>query len=150
MSEEKVPTNTLLQRLFKTTSIDRFIRRYDEDMSHFPSFKKYINDLCTDKGVTAESIIKKADIERTYGHQLFNGTRKPSRDKVLQLAFGFEAGYEETQKLLSVARKSALHPKVKRDAAIIFALEKGLDIIAVQSTLFELGIPILGKERFYE
>jgi len=146
----EISTETLLEKLFKTSSFNRFFNRHDDDMRRFPAFDKYISNMCEEKGVLTKDIIKKADIERTYGHQLFSGVRTPSRDKVLQLAFGFELSYEETQKLLLVARKSALHPKVKRDAAIIFALEKKLDLIAVQSMLFELEVPILGKERHYE
>jgi len=40
-----------------------------------------------------------------------------------------------------------LYPKIKRDAIIIFALKNGFDIVAVQSALFELSLPILGEER---
>jgi transcriptional regulator with XRE-family HTH domain len=145
MPNTKTNTQALLQRLLKTSSISRFFQRYDEDISHFPSFGEYISDLCTEKGVTAESVIKKTAIERTYGHQLFNGTRTPSRDKVLQLAFGFEMDYAQAQKLLAVSRKSPLHPKIKRDAAVIFALKNGLDMDAVQATLHELGLPVLGE-----
>lgn len=147
MTEEKIPTSTLLKRLLKTTSLNRFILRYDKEMSSIPSFCEYINNLCTEKEVPPERIIKKSDIERTYGHQIFNGTRKPSRDKVIQLAFGFEMSYEETKKMLSVAKKSAFHPKIKRDAVIIFALERGFSIDAVQSTLLELKLPILGEDK---
>jgi len=145
-----IPTDNLLERLFKTTSLDRFFQRYDENMNNFPAFDEHINNLCKEKGILPKDVIKKSDIERTYGHQLFSGVRTPSRDKVLQLAFGFGLNYEETQKLLLVARKSALHPKVKRDAAVVFALKNGSGILDIQSILFEMDIPILGKERFYE
>jgi hypothetical protein len=149
MPKDKISTSTLLKRLFKTASLDRFIRRFDEAEYDMPVFNEYISSLCAEKGQTPEYIIKKSDIERTYGHQLFNGNRTPSRDKVIQLAFGFEMGYDDTQKLLAVARKSALHPKVKRDIVIIYALEHKLDILDVQSTLTDLGIKILGMERHY-
>jgi transcriptional regulator with XRE-family HTH domain len=148
--DKKPDTDTLLRRLLKTSSIGRFLRRYNTDMNSLPAFGDYISDLCAEKGVSVESIIKKAGIERTYGHKFFNGTRAPSRDKVLQLALGFEMNFEEAQKLLSVARQSPLHPKVKRDAVIIFVLKEGLGAADAQSMLYELGIPVLGKERNYE
>jgi len=149
MQTKKVTTSKLLNQLIKTASLDRFFRRLDDTGSNIPSFHDYINNVCADKGVPQEHIIKRADIDRTYGHQLFRGTRTPSRDKVIQLAFGFEMGYEEAQKLLSVARKSALHPKVKRDAVIIYALERNLALDDVQATLFDLGVKLLGKDRNY-
>ena len=45
---------------------------------------------------------------RNYAYQLFNGTRKPSRDKVIQLAFGFGLSVDDTQELLKVARQAPL------------------------------------------
>ena len=146
---QKTETEALLQKLLQTSSIGRFFTHF-EGVETFPSFAQYISNLSAEKNVSPAAIIKKADIERTYGHQLFNGTKSPSRDKVLMLAFGFGMDYESTQKLLAIARKSALHPKVKRDAVVIFALTKGLGINAVQATLYDLGLPILGKERCYE
>jgi hypothetical protein len=144
---DRLTTDNLLQRLFKTASLDRFLRRYDDDLNRIPPFNEYLANIVRDKGAVPEQVIKKADIVRTYGHQLFNGTRKPTRDRAIQLAFGFGLSYEETQRLLKVARKSALYPKIKRDAIIIFALRNDYDIVAVQAALFELGIPILGEER---
>lgn len=149
MRDENISTSELLQRLFKTSSISRFIRHYDKQMTNAP-FNEYLTSLCLIKGVVAEHVINKSRIERTYGHQLFNGRRKPSRDKVIQLAFGFGMNFDETQTLLKTARKSALYPKLKRDAVIIYALKHGLNIDDVQETLHDLDLPLLGKEERYE
>ena len=150
MPEGKIDTDILLRRLLKTSSIRNFLRHYNTNENQFPALSEYITGLCAKKEVSAESVIKKANIERTYGHKFFNGSRVPSRDKVLQLALGFELNLEETQKLLAVARQSPLHPRVKRDAVIIFVLKKGHSLFEVQSVLSDLNLPILGKEQFYE
>jgi hypothetical protein len=147
MPRAKESTSTLLQRIFKTTSLERLIKRFDESEFDIPAFSEYISTICSERNVPPQHIINKADIERTYGHQLFNGTRTPSRDKVLQLALGFGLSFDETQKLLRVAGKSALYPKIKRDAVIIYALNHGYDIVAVQTSLFDLSLPTLGEER---
>jgi len=149
MQTNKITTSKLLQNLFRTASLGRFLRRLDDSNCNISPFHEYISEVCVKKGFTQEHIIKKADIERTYGHQLFRGARTPSRDKVIQLAFGFEMGYDETQELLSVARKSLLHPKVKRDAVIIYALKHELTLDDVQATFFDLKIKLLGKDRSY-
>jgi hypothetical protein len=149
MADEKTTTNTLLQRLFKTASITRFIGRYGEQMKRAP-FKVYINQLCVDRDTVPERIIRTSGIERTYGHQIFNGRKNPSRDKVIQLAFGFELGYDEAQELLRMARKSTLYPKIERDAVVIYALNKRLSVDDVQATLEELALPTLGKDDKYE
>jgi len=147
MLEKRIDTDTLWRRLLRTTSIGRFFSGYNTEINRLPAFGEYIRNLCEEKGVTAESIIKKADIERTYGHKFFNGTRLPSRDRVLQLSFGFGMAPEESQRLLTIARKSLLHPKVERDAVVIYALNNALSITDAQSMLSDLGLPGLGKER---
>ncbi len=109
-----------------------------------PEFHEYITDICKTEGKVPEQVILQASIERTYGHQLFNGTRKPSRDKVIQLAFGLELNVEDTQKLLRIAGKSALYPKIKRDATIIFCLVNHKNVDETQSVLHSLGLTLLG------
>ncbi len=149
MQDDKITTSTLLQKLFKTSSITRFIKHYDEQMK--PTyFSEYLSILCKNRKTISEHVIIKSGIERTYGHQIFNGRRKPSRDKVIQLAFGFGMNYDEAQELLKVARKSPLYPKIKRDAVVIYALKHKLTIGDVQATLCDLTLPLLGKEERYE
>lgn len=94
MPSENISTSVLLQKLFKTQQIKKFIKRYDTQMRSI-TFHQYIMQICDKKDLLPAQIIKKSGIERTFGHQIFNGIRNPSRDKVLQLAFGFEMNYGE-------------------------------------------------------
>jgi transcriptional regulator with XRE-family HTH domain len=98
------------------------------------------------KELVPEQVIRKAGIERSYGHQLFNGTRKPSRDKVIQLAFGLGLDLDETQKMLQLAQKSPLYPKIKRDAAIVYCLTHDKDIMETQTMLHSLDLTLLGGD----
>lgn len=147
MPDDKISTSTLLQRLFKTRHIGAFIKRYNAQMQPLP-FHQYINLLCESKGVLPAHVIAKSGVERTFGHQLFNGTRNPSRDKVLQLAFGFEMDYQEVKELLNAARKRALHPRIQRDAVLIYALENKHSLDDTQATLSDLSLPLLGEDRY--
>ncbi|MDR1687724.1 MAG: hypothetical protein LBS21_03825 [Clostridiales bacterium] len=146
---EALATETLLKKQYKTENVSRFIARHKQQMTQVP-FHTYLAELCASKNTVPERIIQKANIARTYGHQLFNGVRKPSRDKVIQLAFGFEMNHDDAQKLLKAARKNALYAKVERDAVIIYALTKKLSIAETQILLEELSMPILGKDDKYE
>lgn len=148
MAEKKqeAGTITLLRRLFKATNLEKFIKE-DLKSVEVPRFHDYITSLCAQKGEVAEHIINRAGIERSFGHQLFNGTRKPSRDKAIQLAIGFGMDTEETQKLLRIARKNALYPKIDRDAAIIYCLEHHMTFMETQDTLHEHGITLLGEAK---
>lgn len=143
---KNVRTSTLLRRLFKAPDLDNFIECHTNAMD-VPQFHVYLKDLCCESGLVPEQIIKKAAIDRTYGHQLFNGTRKPSRDKVIQLAFGFGFKVDDTQKLLKLAQKSALYPKIKRDAIILYCLNNRKNILETQSILQALDQTLLGGEE---
>jgi len=137
-------TNQLLSRLLSTRHFEHFIGRYEELMN-IQTLPEYLKELCETREVLPAHVIKKAGIERMYGHQLFNGKRKPTREKTLLLAFGFGLDYNETKVLLEKARKPALHPKIKRDAFIIFALERHFSLNEVQDALYDMGLPILGE-----
>lgn len=147
MREQKFKTSELLKKLFKTANISRFIK-HNRDNMEVVSFDVYLKYLCRERGVLPAHIIKKSGIERTFGHQIFSGVRKPSRDRVIQLAFAFEMNYDETQYLLKIARKSMLYPRIERDAVIIYCLKNALPIHDVQAALFELKHPLLDEVKY--
>ena len=111
-----------------------------------PPFPEHLARLCGEREVARERVIQRAGIERSYGHQLFNGTRRPSRDKVIQLALGLQLNLKETQDLLKVARQGQLVPQVKRDAAILYCIIHNLDISQVQSLLENFNMHTLGSK----
>lgn len=141
----EIRTSVLLRKLFNAPDLEKFIEVNATELE-VPPFYIYLSDLCKAAGQVPEQVIKRAAIERTYGHQLFNGTRKPSRDKVIQLAFGLGLNLEDTQKLLQIAQKSPLYPKIKRDAAILYCLNHHKDVLETQSVLQSLGLSLLGGE----
>lgn len=144
-----ITTRTLMRRLLKTSTFDRFRARYQDDMNA-PTLSSYLKRLCEERGETHESVIKRASLDRVYGHQIFSGLRLPARDKVLQLAFGFGMDVEEAQALLKVAQQSALYPRIERDAAISFCLHKRMSFTEAQIMLSELQLPLMGRERGHE
>ncbi|HOG02310.1 MAG TPA: XRE family transcriptional regulator [Clostridia bacterium] len=133
-------------------STDNLLRQLHDGALHevlqndasLPPFSEHIAQMCLDRGEARGRVIRRAGIERGYGYQLFNGTRKPSRDKVIQLAFGFALDAEQTQRLLKAAQQSQLVPQIKRDAAILYGIMHGLDINEVQKLLERFSMPTLG------
>ena len=140
--EKDLTTGELLARLFEATHLKDILE--NEDIPQPPLFHDHLRQLCLDRGEIAERVIKRAGINRTYGHQLFNGRRKPSRDKVIQLAFGFGLDIEQTQQLLKAAQESPLTPKVKRDAAILYCIIHHLNFSEAQKLLVSFDIAALG------
>lgn len=146
-SPGSVRTSALFRSMFKTADPKRFLNE-NEELLVAPSFTEYLEALCVRGNAVREQVINRAGIERCFGHQLFRGSRKPSRDNVLRLAFGFGIDVEETQALLRAARKAPLYPRVKRDAAIICGLSHHYTMIEMQTLLHDMGLTELGGERY--
>ena len=144
-----VHTSTLLARLFKARNVPEYLADNQENLVG-ASFSEEVTALCGERGLTRSEVIRRAGIERTYGHQLFNGIRKPSRDKALQLAIGLNLSVEETQTLLKRMGFSALYPRIPRDAAILFAIRHSLGFVKTQDLLSSSNLTILGKEDAHE
>lgn len=142
----RTSTTAFLSRLLEAPDLEQFIKNNADEMQML-SFCEYITQLCKELGEVPEHIIRRANIERSYGHQVFRGSRNPSRDTVLQLAFGFGAGVEKAQELLKYAGKNALYPRVKRDAALIYCLRDHFTIVEAQRVLHEMGLPLLGTGK---
>ena len=140
-------TSTLLRRILKATNLRSFL---DENQKSLvaPTFTEYLEMLCQERDMVREHVIGRAGIERGFGHQLFRGSRKPSRDNVLRLAFGFGLTVDETQALLRAARRTSLYPRLKRDAAIIYGLSHHNTVIEMQASLSDFGLTVLGGERY--
>lgn len=138
-----ITTAELWAKLFKSSSVEGYLMD-DEHMRELPAFSEYISLLSEEKNEIPETVIRRGGIESSFGHKLFAGTRNPSRDTALQLAFGFELDTDETQQLLKVARATALHPRVKRDAVIAYCLQHKKTFMETQELLFDNHMPLIG------
>ncbi|MCI8379787.1 MAG: XRE family transcriptional regulator [Lachnospiraceae bacterium] len=139
-----VTTKTLQSRLIHANSLKKVLDQNKEAFIECP-VSEYLARLCEKYQVAMGDVIRQAQIERTYGYQIFNGTRMPSREKLLQLAFGFGLTLEETQELLRRSGKGEMYSRIKRDAACIFALSHGMHMQEVQELLASIGLPLLGE-----
>lgn len=144
--EIKPHTSQLLKELFKADSLDQYLQNHKNDKEPAPLYV-YLQELCREQGKLPADIIRKADLETSYGYQVFKGTRNPSRDTVLQLAFGFQATLNQAQTLLRYASMSPLYPRVKRDAVVIYCLQHKITLWDAQSILQELELPMIGERK---
>jgi hypothetical protein len=80
-----------------------------------------------------------ADLNETYGYQIFKGTRHPTRNKVLQIAFAMALSLRETNRALALAGTSPLTCKDRRDAVVIFCIDRGCSLQKVNEELYRFG-----------
>lgn len=92
-------------------------------------FVTYLETLLLKKDVSKSELIKMTNLHRTYAYQIFNGQKKPSRSKIIQIALALQLDIRETNNLLSLSDNGYLYPKVRYDAIILYALEHKKSII---------------------
>lgn len=138
-------TELLLKKLFKALSLKTYMKDNAELLA-IPPFYLLITGLCKKMGVSKAYVVDKANIPRNYGYQIFNGIRKPSRDKVIQLAFGFGMDVENAQELLKAAREAPLYARLPRESVILRCLHERKGIIFTDNALAAMGLTTLSRE----
>ena len=129
-------TGDLLKTLLRADEYSQFQELKDNGVV---SLEEHLDALLDQKETSRAEVIYRAGLDTVYGYQIFNGTRKPSRDKLLQLAFGFPLTYKETLTLLRIAGVGSLYVRRRRDSIIIFALNKGFSLEQLNELLEQEG-----------
>lgn len=129
-------TEEVLQELLEAPSLDGFIGSHDFPAATLPGFLEH---MLQKKGLKRSRVVRMADLNETFGYQIFTGARNPSRDKVLQIAFAMALSLRETNRALKAAGASSLDPKCRRDAIIIFCIDQGCSLQKVNEELYRLG-----------
>lgn len=99
----------------------------------------YLQQLLDERGLKRAAVVKEANINETFGYQIFTGERGAGRDKVLQLAFAMKLTLKEANRLLQVAGSNELYCKNRRDAIIIFCLTHGATLQEANEELYRFG-----------
>ena len=92
-----------------------------------------------EKGLTRADVISAAGLNDIYAHQIFAGKRRPSRDKVLCLAFGMALTADETQTLIKDCGYAVLYAKDRRDSIILYALYNRQNLMKLNEALYDEG-----------
>jgi hypothetical protein len=102
--------------------------------------RDFFDELFLKTGLARSAVIRDANISRTYGYQIMDGTRIGKRDYYLSIAFAMRLDLTTTQRMLAVTSSGALHALIKRDAALIFAINHGYDGLRLYEFMLELGL----------
>jgi hypothetical protein len=129
-------TEEFLAELLDAPSIDGFI---GENALGHRSLSDYLNQLLEEKRLKRPEVVRMANLNETFGYQIFTGARNPSRNKVLQIAFAMALSLRETNRALEAAGVSILYSKDRRDAIIIFCLDRGCSLQKVNEELYRFG-----------
>lgn len=129
-------TEELLDDLLEAPSLDKFMSEHDLGVR---TLSDYLNQMLAEKGLERAAVVRMANLNETFGYQIFKGTRRPSRNKVLQISFAMALTLRETNRALEPAGVSSLYSKDRRDAIIIFCIDRGCSLQKVNEELYRFG-----------
>ena len=129
-------------RLKNASSFGDFLKRNRENMLEV-DLSKYLMELLAQKGLKRAQVVEDSGVDKAFVYQIFNGSKRPSRDKLIAITFGMRLNEEETQRVLKIAGHSELYPRVPRDALSLFSIQRGMDIWQTDDALDKNGFPTL-------
>lgn len=132
-----LPATAKLMKMLETSP--RQFRDQQIPVIKTPAFHEYLYRLMEKQNISVSSLITGALISKTYVYQFLNGERMPGRDIILRICLVMGLKLDETQRLLTLAGKSVLYPKIRRDAAILYCIKKKMTLDETNSFLEELG-----------
>lgn len=135
-------TDELLKILKNSHNIEQFLEDNIDEIKE-TTFIEYLNFCLKHCGLSKSEAIEKSNIQKNYGYQIFDGSKNPSRNKVLALCISMGLSIDETNRLLKLSNHSILYPRIKRDSIIYFALQQKCNLIDTNILLHDMGEDII-------
>ena len=116
-------TDDLSQELMSQPNLDQYIT---ENEAHFTDadISAFLTKLYERCSLSKAELARRTGMSEVYLHQVFSGRRRPSRDRLLCLCIGMDAGLEAVQQLL------------KRDAIISHGMIHRTPLSEINEKLF--------------
>lgn len=127
-------------KLLRAKNFEKFLEDNKDDLLT-QTLSEHLMTLLRQKGLKRADVVRDSGLEKSYVFQIFHGERRPSRDKLIAIAFGLHLTVEETQRMLKLGGCSELYARVERDAAILFALQNGMTICEADTLLDDYNLP---------
>ena len=138
-------TEELLNELRRAKELGEFIEENTAEFEVIP-LTKLLTEMLKKYDKNRIDVIKAARLDFTYGYQIFDGKKKPRREKLLQLAFGFPLSVDDTNRMLRAGGVSGLYVRSKRDVVCMYCLQQGKSLEECNTLLYQIGEETLIKE----
>lgn len=131
-------TEELLNELKKAEDYFQFVKENETELESI-SLTELLEQLLIKYKKPKKDVIRDAGLDITYGYQIFDGRKKPRRDKLLQLALGFPLTIEEANQLFRAGGMSSLYIRCKRDTICMYCLQQGMMVDECNELLYQAG-----------
>lgn len=132
-------TEDLLEELQnENCKIDEYLKGNGESFV-YDKIKDFLETAIEKSGYSKSNIINKSDFSYCYFYDVINGRKIPGRDKIIRLILTMHLSVDECQEALRISGRSALYPRIRRDAIILFAISNGYSIYQLSELLADAG-----------
>lgn len=130
-------TEKLTNEIVSASDIGQFAKDNETEFISF-DLAEYLKTLLKQYNSDKSAVFAKAQMAgNNYGYEIFSGSKKNiSRDKLIQLCFGFPLTIKEAEMVLRLGGVRPLYPRDERDAYIMFALNNKYSLEATNELLF--------------
>lgn len=139
-------TDELRHEIKSATDMEDYLTKNREYLLK-ESLSEHLHTLLSRKNLKRADVIRGSLLGRAYVYRIFAGDKIPSRDKLIALAFGLQLTEEETQKMLKLSGSRELYARDKRDAMILFALQRQMTIMDANGLLLDHGLAVLDTTK---
>ncbi len=138
----KKSTEELLKILEQSETPEAYQTAAEDEMIQ-TTLVEELNRLLAERGLKPAEVIRAAQLDKSYGYDIFAGKKTPSRDKVLALAFGLSLDGAETQRLLKYSGYAPLYARDIRDSVILFSLQRQKSLADVNDILYDMELELV-------
>lgn len=148
--QERQDQDPPLSRTREAETILRDADGYEEGIERIrgvlmgDTIREYFAALLDRHGLTVAEAVKRADLDKDFGRQILIGERMARRDYYIRLAIGMGLSFPETQSMLNFVGHGPIYAVRERDAAVLYAIQRGYNLMQTQYLLDEHDLPVLG------
>ena len=129
-------TEDQLKRLLASSSIDAYL---DEGETVDQTLPSYLRCLIDERRIKRSDVARNSGLNPTVVYDIFAGKSRPGRDHAIMLALGIGCTLREAQRLLRLDSVAELWCKDRRDAIVIWCIERGMSRACTDDELYRLG-----------
>lgn len=100
--------------------------KFDEELikeNIRPELSDYLNTVMNRAGISRAELIFTLGLDRSYGYQILNGTRVPTRECLIRIGLLLGLSVEDLQRMLNIAERPSLYVKNIFDAKVFYAIK---------------------------
>ena len=135
-------TGELKNELKRESDLDHFLKNNQKEMDS-RTLPEVLESLLEKYEEKQKDVIRRSMIPASYAYQIFEGRKNSGRDKLLRIALAFPLSIADTNRLLSVGGFNDLYVRNRRDAIVMYCLEKHVGVVDANNLLYERGEDLL-------